>query len=197
MHVSAMRAAERGQIIAQPCGACLFAEALASRAPLGNSNRQAEPAPRHVTSVHTAARTMEEPQYTERPPIGFSETALAHCRPQPAIPAVLSMLLLVLYPLISNAMAGSGWLPLLVAAGTLVSCGLAIAAGFCSFFPPLIWLGLAGWCSTLPGFAALPGYNTVVLMLGAVCAVAMLGVQAQRVRSGQFVPTVRVYPDTE
>ena len=141
-----------------------------------------------MTESHTAQ------DRTERPPATVAETVLANCRPQPAIPAVLVMIVFVLMPTL-GASADSSWRALVIAAGTIVSCGLAIAAGFCSLFPPLAWIVLALWCSSLPAFASLPGYNPALLAAAGVCAAAMLGTQIWRIRTGRFIPTIRVYPD--
>jgi len=144
-----------------------------------------------------AILTDPETQYDfiERPPASATEAVLANCRPQPAIPAVLVIMLCVLLPLIGSAPAASGWKPLLIAAGTVLSCGLAVAAGFCSLFPPAVWVALALWAWSMPAFTNLPAYNTGALLLGLVCAVTMEGVQFWRIRTGRFSPTIREYQE--
>ena len=64
---------------------------------------------------------------------------------------MLVLLLSVMIPVMSlepgavpdHANASALWLLLPVA--LLASCGLAIAAGFCSVFPQLIWIVIAAW----------------------------------------------------
>ncbi|HHQ13409.1 MAG TPA: hypothetical protein ENK16_00120, partial [Chromatiales bacterium] len=86
----------------------------------------------------------------ERAPAGPVEIVLANFRPQPAIPAVLVFMLSVLIPILSlspqgGAASSSSVFMWLVPLGILASCGLAIAAGFCSFFPQTIWIVAAVW----------------------------------------------------
>lgn len=123
-----------------------------------------------------------------RAPQTALETLIANCRPQPAIPAVLVMMFTLVGA--SSAVGGSGWAGWLIGAGLLASCGLAIAAGFCSLAPPLAWLVL-GWLGRgLFVAAAGAPYTGYVLMLCGVASVAMLAVQVWRIRSGRFVPTI-------
>jgi hypothetical protein len=128
-----------------------------------------------------------------RPPRTKAELFAAHLRPQPAIPAVAVLMLSILFAASSSGAAGAGngsFAPWLIAAGILVSCGLAVAAGFCSFFPPLAWLILAAlflrsthaWAATTP--------VRVAFFSGVLTTGAMLVVQTWRVRTGRFVPTV-------
>lgn len=124
---------------------------------------------------------------TRAPQTAF-EALVANCRPQPAIPAVLVMMLtLVGASSAAGGGASAGWL---IGAGLLASCGLGIAAGFCSFAPPLAWLGLAWLGRGLFEAAAGAPYTGYALLLCSVAAVAMLGVQAWRVATGRFVPSI-------
>jgi hypothetical protein len=136
-----------------------------------------------------------------RPPAGPVETVTANFRPQPAIPAVLVFVLAVLFPVLAQdprAEPGTvidSWLAWLVPAGIVASCGLAIAAGFCSLFPQAVWIALAAWGLGFTTDGPLPAYNAWLFIAGiAVCAV-MFGVQVYRVATGQFVPTIRDEPD--
>ena len=128
-----------------------------------------------------------------RPPEGLAETVLANCRPQPAIPGLLALFLTVIVAVFSyDPGVERSLFALLIPAGILVSCGLAIAAGFCSFFPPASWILVAAWALKFTAAGPLPGYNRYVLFAGMVAAAAMLGLQAWRVAAGRFVPTVRM-----
>jgi len=137
-----------------------------------------------------------------RPPRGLVETITANCRPQPAIPAVLVLLMSIIMPVLSqdpNTVPDQGqasMFMLLVPAGILASCGLAIAAGFCSLFPQAIWIVIAAWAMkfTAPG-GPLPGYNAWVLTAGMIAAAAMIGFQLWRVSRGKFVPTIHDQPE--
>lgn len=128
-----------------------------------------------------------------RPPRTTLESITANARPQPAIPAVL---VLMLCGLLAGAAlrAGDGsvtaWA---LTIGIMASCGLAIAAGFCSVFPPLAWIALA-WLLFGTKTAALPLHSQVALGAGAVAAVVMTLAQAWRVRTGRFVPTIADEP---
>jgi hypothetical protein len=131
-----------------------------------------------------------------RPPRGLGETLAANFRPQPAIPALFVLLLTIFVPVLSHqpgAAAGAGWaLTVLVPLGILASCGLAIAAGFCSLFPQLAWIAVALWALQFTDGGPLPSYNRYVLIVGMVAAAAMIVLQVWRVRTGKFVPTIRV-----
>ena len=122
-----------------------------------------------------------------RAPQGLVETALANCRPQPAIPAVLVLLLTGMFALLAG---GSGLVSLLVPLGIVASCGLAIAAGFCSLFPQLAWIALAFWVMGSIERAGLPVFNRYLLLAGMLAAAVMLGVQAWRIATRRFVPTI-------
>lgn len=133
-----------------------------------------------------------------RAPRGWLESVIANCRPQPAIPALLVLLLTTLVPVTSQSPPGappadaSPALMLLVPVGILASCGLAIAAGFCSLFPTAAWIALAFWVLrfTQPG-GPLPAYNAYVIGAGVLAATAMFVIQLWRIRTRRFVPTIR------
>jgi hypothetical protein len=142
---------------------------------------------------------MSEPQSEEisdsvgRPPRTAAEHVLANCRPQPAIPAVLIFFLMVLMPAVtleSQSVGSGGWLLWMIGAGIVISCALAIAAGFCSFAPQALWIGLALWAATLFERLELPGALRWLLIAGILSAAGMMIVQLWRVTTGRFVPTV-------
>ncbi len=117
------------------------------------------------------------------------EILTANSRPQPAIPAVLVLLLCGLFAG-SAVQAGSGSFAAWgLTIGLLASCGLAIAAGFCSVFPTLVWIGLAGLLFR-SSFPVLALHSRAALLAGALAAAVMTGVQLWRVRTGRFVPTL-------
>ena len=78
-------------------------------------------------------------------------------------------------------------------AGLLASCGLAIAAGFCSVFPTLAWMALAGLLFR-SSVDALAPHSRVALGAGMVAAAVMTLVQIWRVKTGRFVPTIADEP---
>ena len=132
-----------------------------------------------------------------RPPEGLRETLLANSRPQPAIPAVALLLLAIAIPVMSLAPgetpnhenASLVWL--LVPLAILASCGLAVAAGFCSVFPQLAWILIATWALKFTQIGGpLPGYNRYFLLVGMLACGLMFIYQVHRVRTGRFVPTV-------
>lgn len=128
-----------------------------------------------------------------REPRGWVEHVVANSRPQPAIPAVLAFFLLVLIPLMPAAAPGaalSTWQLWLIPIGSVVSCGLAIAAGLCSLAPPLIWIVFAGWALSLIQRADVPGIHSAILYAGIAAAVCTLFIQLWRIRTRGFVPTV-------
>ena len=128
-----------------------------------------------------------------RAPRNLLETVLANCRPQPAIPAVLVFLLTIMLTLmLREPGVEAGLMAFLIPIGILVSCSLAVAAGFCSFFPPAVWILLAGWSLGYVESGVLPAYNRYVIFAGALGAVVMLLAQLWRVSTGRFVPTLRV-----
>lgn len=119
------------------------------------------------------------------------ESLLANCRPQPAIPAVLVLLLTLMLATTSAGTVEAGLLVTWgIPLGILASCGLAVASGFCSFFPPLVWIALAwfglGIISRTPAATA----GSVAVYAGMLIALAMLVLQAWRVRTGRFTPTI-------
>ena len=130
---------------------------------------------------------------TDRSPQTTAEHITANCRPQPAIPAVLAIFLLVLMPALSASNGLSDWHLWLVPAGLVISCGLAIAAGFCSLAPHVIWVFLALWANTLLLRAGFPGFHTGLLYLALAITVIMFIVQLWRIRTRRFVPTIRVH----
>jgi hypothetical protein len=135
-----------------------------------------------------------------RVPETLGETILAHCKPQPAIPALFVFAISIFVPVIS---AGSGSATgdggsiflLLIPVGIVASCGLAIAAGFCSLFPTLAWIALATWAIRFTESGPLPGYNRLVLLAGIIAALAMFFVQVWRAKTGRFQPTIRIDTD--
>ncbi len=137
----------------------------------------------------------------ERAPVGLVEKLLVNFRPQPAIPAVLVFMLSVVIPILSlspQSDAGNTSIFMwLVPLGILASCGLAIAAGFCSFFPQTIWIVAAVWALRFTDNGPLPAYNRYVLIAGIIAAAIMIVVQAWRVYTGRFVPTIRVSIEDE
>jgi hypothetical protein len=132
-----------------------------------------------------------------RPPEGLREKLLANSRPQPAIPAIVVLMLAIAIPVMSlppgeipdHENASLTWL--LVPLAILASCGLAVAAGFCSVFPQLAWILLATWALKFTQAGGpLPGYNRYVLLTGMLACGLMFGYQLYRVQTGQFVPTI-------
>ncbi|MEZ5565947.1 MAG: hypothetical protein R3F24_10705 [Gammaproteobacteria bacterium] len=139
-----------------------------------------------------------------RAPANLLETVTANFRPQPAIPALLLLLLCGLYfrmatapviiPVVDPA-SGSAAPGLSVfgawgiTVGLLISCALAVAAGFCSLFPMFAWIALS---LLLFGTRAsmLPTHGWLALYTGIVVAAAMVAVQLWRIRTGRFVPTI-------
>ncbi len=140
--------------------------------------------------------TADEP--AGRAPQGLVETALAHCRPQPAIPGLLVLFLTVLVAVFTHDPGAerSVW-ALLIPVALVASCGLAIAASFCSFFPAAAWILVSWWALKFTAVGPLPAYNRYVLMVGMGAAAAMLVVQGWRVATGRFVPTIRVDEDPQ
>jgi len=116
---------------------------------------------------------------------------LAHCRPQPAIPALL---VLTLTLMIALPAAGQPQPSALVAwgvpLGLVASAGLALAAGFCSFAPPVAWLALAWFASGSLRTIAAAGIEPA-LLVGTTVAIVALAIQAWRVGTRRFVPTMK------
>ena len=128
-----------------------------------------------------------------RAPEGVVETLIANFRPQPAIPAVFVLFLTVVMAVFTfDPDAERGMLIALAPVAILASCGLAIAAGFCSLFPHAIWILIAAWALKFTTSGPLPPYNRYVLLAGMIACVVMFVVQIWRVRTGRFTPTIRV-----
>lgn len=125
-----------------------------------------------------------------RPPQTLTEQILANTRPQPAIPAVLALMLMVLLPAMSAGAGVSAWHVWLLPVGVLVSAGLAVAAGFCSLAPQLIWLLLSLWGLTLVGRTELPVWHETIFYLAAIAVSAMFFIQLWRIITRRFVPTI-------
>ncbi|HJP39568.1 MAG: hypothetical protein QF483_05445 [Gammaproteobacteria bacterium] len=135
-----------------------------------------------------------------RAPQTAGETLMANFKPQPAMPALIVFVLSVLLPAMSagqNAVAGDGGsvFLLFIPVGIIVSCGLAIAAGFCSLFPQGAWIALAVWSLEFMQAESLPGYNRIVLLAGIFIVAVMFVVQVWRVKTGKFQPTIRIDVD--
>jgi len=126
---------------------------------------------------------------TSRAPRTILETVTANSRPQPAIPAVLVLMLCGLFAGAAMKGGGGSFAAWALTAGLLASCGLAVAAGFCSVFPTLVWIGLA-WLLFGAAASELAMHTRVALGAGTVAAVAMTAAQVWRVRTGRFVPTI-------
>jgi hypothetical protein len=124
-----------------------------------------------------------------RPPRTTLEKLTANSRPQPAIPAILVLMFCGLLAGVAVRAGGGSFAAWALTAGLLASCGLAVAAGFCSVFPTLVWIGLAGllFGRNLPILAL---HTQVALGAGVLAAAAMTVVQVWRVRTGRFVPTI-------
>jgi len=153
-----------------------------------------------MNSVSVTCRPKEMNNSTHRAPETPGETLLAHFKPQPAIPALFVLLLSILIPVMSagpGPAAGDGGsiFLLLIPVGIVVSCGLAIAAGFCSLFPTLAWIALAVWAIRFTQSGPLPDYNRLVLLAGIIAAVVMFFVQVWRAKTGRFEPTIRIDTD--
>ncbi len=135
-----------------------------------------------------------------RAPETLIETLLANIKPQPAIPALIVLVISILAPAMltdpgaTTGAEGSALL-LLIPVGIVISCGLAVAAGFCSLFPPLAWTAIAVWAFKFTQSGPLPDYNRMVLLAGIVVAAAMVVVQIWRVRTSRFRPTIRIEID--
>lgn len=138
----------------------------------------------------------ERDEPVTRAPRGVVETLLAHCRPQPAIPGLLVLFLTVVIAVFTYDPGAerSAW-ALLIPVALLASCGLAIAASFCSFFPAAAWILVGWWAMKFTVVGPLPAYNRYVLMAGMGAAAAMLILQGWRVATGRFVPTIREAPE--
>lgn len=132
-----------------------------------------------------------------RAPETFGERLLANFKPHPAIPALIVLIVSTLVPAMSSAPGevignGESVFLLLIPAGIVVSCGLAVAAGFCSLFPQPAWIVVAMWALKFTQSGSLPAYNRVVLLAGIVVVAAMFVIQIWRVSTGRFRPTIRI-----
>ncbi len=130
---------------------------------------------------------------TGRTPRGPIEQAFANCRPRPAIPAIAALFLTVLLPVMSAVPTpgeAATWQLVLVPVGTVLSCVLAVSAGFCSLAPPALWLLGAGWALSLIGRAGLPDWQAGIVYACMAVAGAMIVVQLWRICTGRFIPTV-------
>lgn len=138
-------------------------------------------------------RASEENDHAVRVPETFAEMLIANMRPQPAIPAVFVFAISVFIPFfVYDSAAGGSVFQWLIPIGILISCGLAVAAGFCSLFPQIVWIALAVWAMKFTLAGPLPGYNRTVLAVGIAVAGAMIVFQIWRVATGRFRPTIRV-----
>lgn len=118
-------------------------------------------------------------------------TVLAHCRPQPAIPALLLLMLTLLVALpAAGATTPGAVIAWGVPLGLLGSAALALAAGFCSFFPPVVWLAIAWLAAGSLRAIAVPWIEPS-LWVGSAVAVAGIAIQAWRVATRRFVPTMQ------
>ena len=136
---------------------------------------------------------MSEEVGEHRLPANAWESLSANFRPQPAIPSALVFFFLVLLPIMGQVAGNlSAGRAILVAIGIACSSGLAVAAGFCSLFPQLLWLLLASWLVSDARFAMLPLFDQVLLIAGFLATSTMFVVQIWRIRTGRFVPTIRV-----
>ncbi len=133
---------------------------------------------------------------TAREPQTAVEHVTANVRPQPAIPAVMVMFLFVFLPALSAQAGISDWQLWLVPAGVVASAGLAVAAGFCSLAPHVIWCLLAAWSNNVLARAEFPVWIHAVVYLCLTITAVMFFVQLWRIRTRRFVPTIRD-PDHE
>lgn len=129
-----------------------------------------------------------------RPPRTRFEVITANSRPQPAIPAVLVLMLCALLTGAAVQAGSASAVAWVLTLGVVASCALAVAAGFCSVFPTLAWIGLA-WLLFGPRVPALALHTQLALGAGTLAAVVMTLVQVWRVRTGRFVPTITDDPD--
>ncbi|MEO7385924.1 MAG: hypothetical protein ABIX37_03185, partial [Gammaproteobacteria bacterium] len=126
---------------------------------------------------------------TTRPPQTLLETITANIRPQPAIPAVLVLMISGLFAGAAVQAGGSSFAAWALTGGLVVSCGLAVAAGFCSVFPTIAWIGLAGLIFGVNA-GRFASHTRAALVAGLVGAGVMTLLQVWRVRTGRFVPTI-------
>jgi len=124
-----------------------------------------------------------------RPPRTTLEIVTANSRPQPAIPAVLVLMICGLFAGAAVQAGGGSFVAWALTAGLLASAGLAIAAGFCSVFPTLAWIGLA-WLLLGSSAPELALHTRLALGFGTFASAAMTLFQIWRVRTRRFVPTI-------
>ncbi len=101
------------------------------------------------------------------------------------------MFALVLLPALAARGGISDWHLWLVPAGLVISCGLTVAAGFCSLAPHVIYAMLALWANALLQGAGFPGFHTGLLYVSLGITAAMFVVQLWRIKTRRFVPTIR------
>jgi len=136
---------------------------------------------------------MPAPEPKTRAPETLVETVGANSRPQPAIPALFVLFATVLVAFVTYDPNGTRSLLILLApAGIVASCGLAIAAGFCSVFPQAAWIAVAAWALRYTANGVLPAYNRYLIFAGMLACAVMFLVQIWRARTGRFVPTIRI-----
>jgi len=126
-----------------------------------------------------------------RAPQTPAEHVFLNCRPQPAIPALLVLLVMVIMPALlatSQPEVSDFWL-WLMGSGVVLSAGLAVAAGFCSLAPQVLWIGAAIWALSLFGRLGL-GSLQLLVQAGMACVALMAAVQVWRIATARFVPTV-------
>lgn len=118
------------------------------------------------------------------------DTVLAHCRPQPAIPALLVLVVTLMIALPASGPSQPGALITWgVPLGLVASAGLALAAGFCSFFPPAAWLAIAWLAAGTLTPASVPAAEPAHWLASGVCLIAF-AIQGWRVATRRFVPSV-------
>jgi len=137
----------------------------------------------------TEIQGAQQPKNIGRSPVSLIEKVVANTRPWPAAPAVLVLLLcFIALPMSGDSVSADLNLrSLAIAAGLVISCGLAIAAGFCSLTPPIVWLVGA---LALGASGQLPPWHSGLIYLGTAFAVGMIGFQLWRIYTGRFIPTV-------
>lgn len=115
---------------------------------------------------------------------------LAHFRPQPAIPAVLVLMVTLLIALPAAGQSQPGMIVLWgLPLGLLASAALALAAGFCSFFPPAAWLAVAWLAAGTLTPVNVPAAEPMHWLGSGICLIAF-ALQSWRVATRRFVPSV-------
>ena len=135
------------------------------------------------------SENVRQPERPGRLPRGLIEKVVANTRLWPAAPAVLVLILAFMtVPMSGEPVAAElTFRSLAIAAGLVISGGLAIAAGFCSLAPPILWI-----VGTLVMAASgqLAPWHSGLILLGTAVAAAMTGFQLWRIYTRRFVPTV-------